>query len=99
MDLPHIRITRTLIRGITREWGWRGAQPDSRSVPGPAATGAIATGTKATSPSTTKITLTKITLTAARAAAANGGIMLRIAAMHPTAIAERRTSSAEEARV
>src|SRR5436305_806330 len=100
MDLRHIPITPIRIRGITRGWGWRGARRDSRSVPGPAATGAFANGTTATSTKITSIQgAIETTLTAARAAAANGGIILRIAATRPTVIAERRTSSAEEARV
>src|SRR5438552_9968732 len=103
--LLHIPIILIPIRDIIPEWGWRGERRDLHWALGPEATGAIATGATATSTSTTIITSTETpteTSTAvklARAAAANGRIILRIAATHPTAIAERRTSSAVEARV
>src|ERR1044071_293148 len=61
---PLIPITLTPILATTREWGWRGARRDLRSVPGLGAPGAIATGmAAATSTSITRTTSTKTTST------------------------------------
>ena len=106
LPLP-ILITLILIRGTTPGWGWRGARPDLRWVPGPAEPGATATGAAAISPLTTRITLTRITLTtsivatliAARQAAVSGNTIRNIAAMHLMGIAEQPASSADVARV
>ena len=108
MDLLPLPILITLIpiRDTTPGWGWRGARPDLRWVPGPAAPGATATGAAAISPLTTRITLTVTTLTtsivatliAARQAAVSGNTIRNIAAMHLMGIAEQPASSVDVAR-
>src|SRR4030095_413965 len=111
LPLP-ILITLIPIRGTTPGWGWRGARPDLRWVPGPAVPGATAIGTTATSTSTTRIILTRITLTTsivatsiaatlitARQAAVRANTIPNIAAMRLMGIAERPASLAAVARV
>src|SRR6266404_6832923 len=97
MDCRLILIRLIIMRAMRPGWDWPSALDSYWERPGQTI-GAIVTGATETSPLTTRtISIeTTSTISIAGSKAENGNITRSIAAVHPTEIAERLTSTAAE---